>query len=140
MKKKFLFIPLLATLLCGCTFDDIISKITGKTTENSNQTGTDSSTDQSSTTDDNQSHVDPPQGDVRVTSVTLAKESTSIEEMRSETLSYTVLPINATNKNVTWSTSNSLVATVQNGKVEALNPGPKNPQTPISASSRSRSP
>ena len=117
MKKKFLFIPLLATLLCGCTFDDIINKITGKTTENSNQTNTDSSTDS------DQTHVDPPQGDVRVTSVTLAKESTSIEEMQSETLSYTVLPINATNKNVTWSTSNSLVATVTNGKVDALNPG-----------------
>lgn len=123
MKKKFLFIPLLATLLCGCTFDDIISKITGKTTENSNQTDTNSSTDQSSTTDDGQTHVDPPQGDVRVTSVTLAIESTSIEEMQSETLSYTVLPTNATNKTVTWSTSNSLVATVLNGKVEALNPG-----------------
>ena len=39
------------------------------------------------------------------------------------TLTATVIPDNATNKNVTWSSSDSTVATVSNGKVRALKSG-----------------
>lgn len=57
---------------------------------------------------------------VHVTSVTLNKSNTTITVGQTETLIATVLPANATNKNVTWSTSNSSIATVdQNGKVTA---------------------
>ena len=57
---------------------------------------------------------------IAVTGVTLNKVSTSIIRGGSETLTATVAPSNATNKNVTWSTNNSSVATVSNGTVSAL--------------------
>ena len=41
----------------------------------------------------------------------------------SETLTATVYPSNATNKNVTWTSSNPSVATVNNGTVKALKAG-----------------
>ena len=55
-------------------------------------------------------------GDVAVTSVSL-KSSTSIEATKTETLIATILPADATNKNITWTTSNSSVATVSDAGV-----------------------
>lgn len=49
---------------------------------------------------------------VSVTGVTLNKASTSIYKGSTETLYATVAPNNASNKNVTWSSSNTSVATV----------------------------
>ena len=63
---------------------------------------------------------------VHVTGVTLNKNSTSIEEGETEQLTETVAPSNATDKSVTWSTSNSSVATVSNGLVTAVSPGSAN--------------
>jgi uncharacterized protein YjdB len=61
---------------------------------------------------------------IPVTSVSLNKTSLSLTEGGNETLTATVLPSNATNKNVTWSSSNSAIATVDNnGKVTALAAG-----------------
>ena len=57
---------------------------------------------------------------IAVTGVTLNKASTSIIRGGSETLTATVAPSNASNKNVTWSTNNSSVATVSNGTVSAV--------------------
>ena len=54
---------------------------------------------------------------VHVTGVTLNKNSTSIAKGGSETLTATVAPNNATNKNVTWTSSNTSAATVSNGVV-----------------------
>ncbi len=55
---------------------------------------------------------------VSVTSITLNKSSLSLQAGQSETLTATVKPDNATNKTVTWSSSNTSVATVDsNGKV-----------------------
>lgn len=61
--------------------------------------------------------------EVHVTSVSLNKGQLSLEEMQSETLTYTIYPSNATNKNVEWSTSDATVATVVEGTVYAVNPG-----------------
>lgn len=58
--------------------------------------------------------------EVAVTSVTLNKTSTTLVRGGSETLTATVLPANATNKNITWSSSNSSVASVSNGTVTAV--------------------
>lgn len=58
--------------------------------------------------------------EVAVTSVTLNKTSTTLVRGGSETLTATVLPANATNKNITWSSSNSSVASVSNGLVTAV--------------------
>lgn len=62
-------------------------------------------------------------GPVSVTGLELNKDSLSIYEGSNETLVATVSPINATDKTVTWSSSDSTVATVLNGVVSAVAPG-----------------
>ena len=56
---------------------------------------------------------------VSVTGVTLNKTELTLTEGNNETLTATVQPDNATNKNVTWSSNNLEVATVENGTVTA---------------------
>ena len=59
-----------------------------------------------------------------VTSVTLDKNTLELYTGGSENLTATVAPDNATNKNVTWSSDNEAVATVdQNGTVTAVGAG-----------------
>lgn len=58
-----------------------------------------------------------------VESVSLDKTSCEMTEGDEVTLTAIVKPDNATNKNVTWSSSNTSVATVSNGKVTALEGG-----------------
>ena len=61
---------------------------------------------------------------VPVTSVTLDKTSLTLDVGGSDTLTATVKPDDASNKAVTWSTSNEKVATVdQNGNVKAVGAG-----------------
>ena len=60
---------------------------------------------------------------VPVTGVTLDRGSMSLVEEDFSTLTATVRPSNATDKSVTWSTSNSAVATVQDGRVTAVKAG-----------------
>jgi len=60
---------------------------------------------------------------VSVTGVTLNKNSISMTVGDTETLTATVAPDNATNKNVTWSSSNEAIATVSNGNVTAVATG-----------------
>ena len=60
---------------------------------------------------------------VSVTGVTLNKTSLTLGVGKSETLTATITPSNATNPNVTWSSSNASVATVENGVVTAVGAG-----------------
>ena len=60
---------------------------------------------------------------VSVTSVTLDKTSLTLDVGGSSTLTATVKPDDATNKAVTWSSSNENVATVNNGVVTAVGAG-----------------
>lgn len=60
---------------------------------------------------------------VPVTSVKLDKSSISLTEGDSQTLIATISPSDATNKNVSWESSNTEVATVKGGKVTAVKPG-----------------
>ena len=60
---------------------------------------------------------------VPVTGVSLNKTATTIMVGNTETLVATVTPTTATNKAVTWSTSNAAVATVSGGTVTALASG-----------------
>ena len=62
-------------------------------------------------------------GAVPVASVTLSKPSLTLMEGESETLTATVSPDNATDKTVSWSSSNPSVATVEEGKVTAMKEG-----------------
>ena len=62
--------------------------------------------------------------EIKVTSVSLDKTSLSLEVGKTYTLYENVLPTNATDKSVTWSTSNSSVATVSStGLVTAKSEG-----------------
>ena len=54
---------------------------------------------------------------IAVTSITLNKSSISLLVGETETLIATVLPTDATNKTITWSSSNTAVATVSSGGV-----------------------
>ena len=56
---------------------------------------------------------------VRVTGISLNKSTLTLNVGGTNTLIATVLPSNATNKSVTWSTNNSSVASVNNGTVTA---------------------
>lgn len=60
---------------------------------------------------------------VAVTSVELNKTTLSLIEGDSETLTATVKPDNATDKTVSWSSSDEKVATVKDGKVTAVKVG-----------------
>ncbi len=60
---------------------------------------------------------------INVTGVSLNKNSLELVEEDTETLTATVSPSDATNKNVTWSTENSGIATVSDGVVTAVSAG-----------------
>lgn len=61
---------------------------------------------------------------IHVTGVKLDKTSLSLQENGSDTLTATVEPDNATNKNVNWESSDTSIATVDaSGKVTAVAPG-----------------
>lgn len=60
---------------------------------------------------------------VHVTGVSLDHNTATIGEGDTYQLTETVTPANATDKSVSWSTSNSSVATVSNGLVTAVSPG-----------------
>ena len=60
---------------------------------------------------------------VAVTGVTLDKTNLTLEEDATDTLTATVLPENATNKNVTWTSEDPTVATVEDGVVTAKKSG-----------------
>ena len=60
---------------------------------------------------------------VEVESISLDKSTASLIEGETLTLNATVSPDNATDKTVTWSTSDSTIATVNNGLVKAIKVG-----------------
>lgn len=61
--------------------------------------------------------------EIAVTGVTLLPAELSIEKGQTETLTATVAPSNATNQNLTWTSSKESVATVDNGVVTAVAAG-----------------
>lgn len=60
---------------------------------------------------------------VPVTSISLSKSSDVLSIGQTDTLTATVLPLNATNQNITWLSTNPSVAKVFNGLVMALSEG-----------------
>lgn len=61
--------------------------------------------------------------DVKVTGISLDKNNLELKIGDAYTLTSTITPNNATNKEVEWSSNNSDVATVENGKIVAKNKG-----------------
>ena len=60
---------------------------------------------------------------IAVSEVTLDEDEIALEVGEKQTLTATVSPDNATNKNVTWESDDTEVATVENGLVTAVAPG-----------------
>lgn len=64
----------------------------------------------------------PPQT-INVIGITLDKSTVTVSTGSTETLITTISPSNATNKNVTWKSSNTNIATVNNGIVSGVSNG-----------------
>lgn len=60
---------------------------------------------------------------VEVETITLNKSTCTLYEGESTELTATVSPSNATDKSLTWSSSNTAVATINNGEVKAISQG-----------------
>ena len=60
---------------------------------------------------------------ISTTSISVSKGSVTLYIGENATISATVSPDNATNKNITWSSSNNAIATVSNGKITAVSEG-----------------
>ena len=61
--------------------------------------------------------------EINPTSITLSKSSVSVMEGESATVTATIAPDNATDKTVTWTSSNTSVATVSNGVITGVGVG-----------------
>ena len=68
-------------------------------------------------------HLVSPGEIVHVQSVNLSEASLELGAGETKTVTASVLPENATNKELIWSSSNNSVATVENGLITALNEG-----------------
>ena len=67
--------------------------------------------------------IDAINNGIRVSEVTLNKSTLTMIPGETETLIATINPTNASNQNVTWTSSNPSVASVENGVVTALDKG-----------------
>ena len=66
---------------------------------------------------------DPGETTIAVTSITLNQSSLTLEVGQTSQLTATVLPADATNKNIVWSSTDTTKATVVNGEVTAIAEG-----------------
>jgi len=111
-KKVFVLVASLALLLGACNKPASTSQ---------SQSGSESTPTSEPSTSASQSQS---QGEIAVTALALNKTTLSLEAGKSETLSVTVTPNNASNTKVTWETSDDKVATVSSlGKVTAVKVG-----------------
>ena len=112
------------------TPDEPITEVTSSPTEFSTESSTEqttvstTNTTLSSTVESSTEPTTTEPTEVKVSSIKLNDTSTTLYNGKSTTLKATVFPINATNKSLTWKSSNTKVATVdKNGKVKALKVG-----------------
>lgn len=112
------------------TPDEPITEVTSSPTEFSTESSTEqttvstTNTTLSSTIESSTEPTTTEPTEVKVSSIKLNDTSKTLYNGKSTTLKATVFPINATNKSLTWKSSNTKVATVdKNGKVKALKVG-----------------
>ena len=140
MKKinKVLLISLLSTFaLTGCDnpvgkwfeekgafISDLFKGSSDKDTDTNSESTDTGSSDVTTTDSTSTSSTDTTVPEVvKVTGVTLNYQNANLSVGETLTLQATVLPNNADNKNVTWSTSDETVASVAGGTVRALKSG-----------------
>ena len=119
MKKKLLLLPIIGLLLSGC---DLTSIFTGRN-KNSQEIPNIINHDEGNPNEKDTEEGGEKPSEIKVSSVALNEHSVNLIEGEEKQLTYTVLPENATNKNVVWSSSNSNIASVENGLVKAWNKG-----------------
>ena len=124
MKKKYLILSFLipfAIIACSSKGNSVSSALNDESTS-SPSVSESSSANLSSSSEEKASNSSEPF--VAVTSVSLNKSSLEIyTDDTSASLVATVLPENATNKSVTWSSSDPSVATVNDGNITPAGPG-----------------
>lgn len=86
-------------------------------------TAADGKIDTSSVKDADGKSVKVEEKTIAVENITLDKTEISVEEESSINLTATISPSNATDKTVTWTTSDSKIAIVENGKVTGVKAG-----------------
>lgn len=128
MKKKMLTLCLfsIGMLLCSCGTNDSSKSINNSSKDTSSTSSYSSGESASSSEASTSSSQSTTSKDttIHVTSVSLSKDSISIEEEKTLQLYEYVRPYNATDSSVTWSTSDSSVATVSNlGLVTGIKKG-----------------
>ena len=113
--KKLFIVPLAATFITACTGSTQSSQKSEDSIINSNSPSSPSSKETPVTSSESQ----VPEV-IHVESVTLNKTSLEMHIGDKEDLLASVLPENADNKTVTWSTSDAKTVSVENGHIVAL--------------------
>lgn len=116
--KKLFIVPLAATFITACTGPTQSSQKSEDSTINSNQPSSPSSKETPVTSSESQ----VPEV-IHVESVALNKTSLEMHIGDKEDLVASVLPENADDKTITWSTSDAKTVSVENGHIIALKVG-----------------
>ena len=118
MKKQILLLSLLLPFLAISCSTPSESSLFSSSSSTSSSSASETSSGESS------SSSSTSEGPVHVTSVSLNKSSVVFyQDDPAITLTANVLPANAENKNVIWSSNNTSVATVSDGVVTPVSPG-----------------
>ena len=111
------------SLPTGLTLNESTGLISGTPTSQGTSNFTVTASNNSGSDSEELSIIIDEQTDVPVTGVSLNTSTLNLIEGGTDTLTATVEPNNATNRNVTWSSDNPSVATVNNGVVSAVSEG-----------------
>lgn len=137
--KKLFIIPLAASFLVSCGTDNPSTSSSAQTSETptsqpsssvseetSQETSLEASSEKSSEAASSESQATSESQEpevIHVSSVSLSEASLSLHIGESKELTASVLPDNADDKRVTWSSDHDEIATVENGKVTAKQVG-----------------
>ena len=119
MKKNYL--KILTTIVCvtGCGVGLSACNSTSSSVSNVSSINSSTPSSESSVSTSVSSEIE----NIEVESITLNKSSLTLEVGEEETLIATIMPNDATNKNVTWNVEPAGVITVDNGKITAIASG-----------------